>query len=117
MTVRLARWRGALPRAVPLAVAVSLLPIPVMAGETAPAQKARATTIQASIRDAVAREVAAMPARPVAVTRAAQSSGSKQSMAFFKTGPGIAALAILAVGVGYANYSTQHDRITSPAKE
>ena len=36
---------------------------------------------------------------------------------FFKTKTGLVALAVMAVGVGYAIYSTQEDRIKSPGKE
>lgn len=115
MTVRQTHWRGAIPRAVLLAVVASLVPIPVMASDAKPAQKPG--TIQASMREVVAREVAAMTPRPAAAARAQQSTTSKESVAFFKTGPGMVALAVLAAGVGYAIYSTQHDRIKSPAKQ
>ncbi len=106
---------GALPRAVLLAVAVALVPIPALAGDAPPVPRGK--SIQASVRDAVAREVAAMPARSGATVRAAQTSGGKESAAFFKTGPGIVALIVMAGGAGYAIYSAQHDRITSPAKK
>ena len=36
---------------------------------------------------------------------------------FFKSPVGIAVMATFAVGVGYFLYSTQNDRITSPAKQ
>lgn len=114
MTVRQTHWRGALPRAVLLAVTASLVPIPAAASDAKPAQKPG--TIQASMREVVAREVAVMPARRAAAARVQQTSASRESIAFFKTGPGIVALVALAAGVGYAIYSTQNDRITSPAK-
>lgn len=115
MTVRRTHWRRALPRAVALAACVSFVPIPAVANETTPEQKP--STIRASVAKVVAREVATMPARHTA-QRAAQTTGTaKQSAAWFKTPAGMVALAVLAAGTGYALYSTQNDRITSPAKE
>ena len=66
---------------------------------------------------AVKRTPAVKPA-PVRTTRAttrAQANGG-QSGSFFKSKPGILALAVMAAGAGYAVYSTQHDRIKSPGK-
>ena len=114
MTVRLSEWRGALPRAVLLAVAAALVPLPVAASDAKPAPKAK--TIQASMQDMVARDLAAVPARPAA-RRAEQGSQSKESVGFFKTKPGMIALAVMIGGVGYALYSAQHDRITSAGKK
>jgi hypothetical protein len=39
-----------------------------------------------------------------------------ESPAFFKTPAGILALSVLAIGVGYAIYSTSHDRVKSPGR-
>jgi hypothetical protein len=114
VTVRLTEWRGGLPRAILLAVAATLIPLPVAASDVQPAPKAK--TIKASMQDMVARDVAAMRT-PRAVRRAEQGDVSKESPAFFKTKPGIIALAVLAGGVGYALYSASHDRIHSPGKE
>jgi len=108
-------WRGALPRAVLLAVAVSLVPVPSVAGEAKADRKNG--PIQASIQKVVARELAAMPARAAAPRHQAQTSTSKESVGFFKTGPGILVLVVMAVGTGYALYTTQNDRVKSPAKE
>ena len=114
MTVRLTEWRGALPRAVLLAVAAALVPLPVAASDTKPAPKAK--TIQASMQEMVARDVAAAPTR-VATRRAEQGSQSRESVAFFKSRPGVIALAVLIAGTGYALYSAQHDRIRSAGKK
>jgi hypothetical protein len=52
-----------------------------------------------------------------------QSAGAKTdkselgSPSFFKKPAGIAVLATLAAGVGYAIYSAKHDRIKSPGKK
>lgn len=115
MTVRRGHWRGALPRAVLLAVTVGLVPAPAVASDAQPVQKAK--SIQASMREVVAREAAATPARYVSTPRAAQTGTAKESTGFFKTGPGIIALVVMVAGTGYAIYSAQHDRITSPAKK
>jgi predicted methyltransferase len=95
-------------------VAVALVPLPVAASDAKPAPKAK--TIQASMQEMVARDVAAAPAR-TAARRAEQGSQSKESVGFFKTKPGMIALAVMIGGVGYALYSSQHDRITSAGKK
>jgi len=114
VTVRLTEWRGALPRGVLLALAVALVPLPVAGSDAKAAPKA--TTIQASMQEIVARDVAAVPARTT-IRRAAQGSQSKESSGFFKTKPGVIALAVMIGGVGYALYSAQHDRIHSAGKQ
>lgn len=114
MTVRLTEWRGALPRAVLLAAAAALVPLPVAASDTKPVPKAK--TIQASMQEMVARDVAAAPARPVA-RRAEQGSQAKESIGFFKTKPGMIALAVMVAGTGYALYSSKHDRVHSAGKK
>jgi hypothetical protein len=97
-----------------LAVVVALVPLPVAASDAKPAPKAK--TIKASMQEMVARDVAAAPARPVA-RRAEQAGQSKESVGFFKTKPGMIALAVMVGGVGYALYSSQHDRIKSAGKQ
>ena len=69
------------------------------------------------MRQMVAREVAAAPAR--SSVRHAEQGGdqSKESIGFFKTKPGMIALAVMIGGVGYAVYSAQHDRIHSAGKQ
>ena len=114
MTVSLREPRGALPRALLLVVAAALVPLPVAASDTKPAPKPK--TIQASMQEMVARDVAAAPAR-TAARRAEQGSQSKESIGFFKTKPGMIALAVMVGGVGYALYSAKHDRIHSAGKQ
>jgi len=71
-----------------------------------------------SLRQAAAREaVKTAPARTAETRRAEESNPSRQSTAFFKSRPGAIALAVMALGTGYALYSVKHDRITSPAKQ
>lgn len=116
MTLRFTRWRGALARAVPLALVSTLIALPAAANEIAPAGKAKNT--QVSLRQAAAK-MAAKTALTTATAprRAEQSNTTKQSTGFFRTKPGAVALAVMALGTGYAVYSAKHDRITSPAKK
>jgi hypothetical protein len=65
----------------------------------------------------VARDVAATPAPKMAARDDRQSSGAGSSPGFFKSGPGMIALVVMAAGTGYALYSAQHDRIHSAGKK
>lgn len=114
MTARPTQWRGAVARAVLLAVTAALIPVPAIGADTKPAPNVK--TIRASMQEAVAREAAKSPAVRRA-KRAEQDNPSGQSGNFFKTGPGIAALAVMAAGTGYAIYSASHDRIHSAGKK
>lgn len=103
-----------------LALALALIPLPAAASEPAPSKPAapatKAKTSQVSLKESVARAAAHTRLAPTA-RRAAQDSAGKDSPAFFKTKGGAVALAVMVLGVGYAIYSTQHDRITSPANQ
>jgi ABC-type phosphate transport system substrate-binding protein len=115
MTLRQFRWRGALPRAVLLAVVTSLVPLPLAAAgrDRTPG----AGPITTSIKK-IAVDGSTTPPPAVANTaRRAQQTDSSRDSSFFKSKPGLAALAIMAAGVGYALYSTKNDRIKSPGKE
>ena len=124
MTIRLHLSRGALPRAILLAVIVALVPLPVTA-----ADKGKAPVKPSSLREAAStiapRDLASTQtgpgtqriARPSARRSEQGSSSATQSGAFFKSTPGIIVLSTLAVGVGYALYSTSHDRVTSPGRK
>ena len=79
---------------------------------------ATAKTSQVSLKDGASRAAARTPLAPASRTRRAeQDSAGKSSPGFFKTRAGSVALAVMVVGVGYALYSAQDDRITSPAKQ
>jgi len=98
-----------------LALAVTLLvPLPALAGEKASSVSTKVS--KPSIQQIVAREAARTPLAASSARRE-QSNPSKESTAFFKTKAGMVALAVMAVGAGYAIYSASHDRITSPAKQ
>ena len=121
--------RRALQRAMVLAVSVALVPLPAFAGALSTPEKPAqpppevAGTIQPvqPLRAAI-EKIDASDFKPTASSRnaprrAAQDTASKQSPAFFKSGTGITVLAVVAAGVGYALYSTSHDRVNSPGKE
>jgi hypothetical protein len=117
VTLRFTRGRGPW-RAVPLALAASLIALPAAANETQSAPKAK--TEQVSLRQAASKaasHAAATAPRSRKSARAEQSSPTRQSTSWFKTTPGIIALSVMVIGTGYAIYSTQNDRITSPAKQ
>jgi hypothetical protein len=134
----LPHWRKRPQKILALAMIASLLPLPVLAGEGNPP-----TSTTSPLRAAVDREVERELVRSVnheslaarsgtAVVTSASSSMDRHSVTrrseqgttpqersgqFFKTGPGIAVLAVFAAGVGYALYSAQHDRVHSPGKQ
>jgi hypothetical protein len=131
VTVRLPLSRRVLPRAVTLAVCMALIPLPALAAgpasspEPAAAPSAgasdarplRAAIAKLDSRDFETRSAASRTAPRRSAPSAQATDTVKQSRAFFKTGPGIAVLAVIAAGFGYALYSTSHDRINSPGKE
>jgi hypothetical protein len=112
VTVRLIHWRGALARVVLLAAAATLVPIPGLASDTKDVTKPK--TIQMSMQEIVKREAARTPATRTTAARA-QTNTSKESPGFFRSGPGMVALAVMIAGTGYALYSVSHDRVHSPA--
>ena len=115
VTTRLVEWRGRLPRAILLAVVVALMPLPVAAAAERPAGKSG--PIKASITKIGVNAGTAGPARAAGSSRRATQSGPVRDTSFLKSKWGVVALAVMGVGVGYALYSTQNDRITSPGKE
>jgi hypothetical protein len=115
VTVR-TMWRGRTARALALAVITAFIPLPAAASDTA-TNTQEAPKIKASMEKIVAHAVASTPARKVVVRKDSQAGAAGTSPGFFKTGPGIVALAVMAAGTGYALYSTSHDRIHSPGKQ
>jgi hypothetical protein len=115
--LRIMKWRGSTASAVLLTLAAALIPLPAAAADTRPAPKPpKAMTIKASVEKIAASDFAA-PGEPNRRAVRAQSTTGMSDKSFFKTKPGVIALAVLATGVGYALYSIQNDRITSPAKQ
>jgi hypothetical protein len=112
VTVRGIHWQQALRRVVLVAVAIALVPLPVFAGDTTPAPKAK--SLQVAVKQMAAREAAKAPVARRPEIHAQQDNTSKKGAGFFRTGPGIAALVVMGVGAGYALYSVTNDRIHSP---
>jgi hypothetical protein len=117
--VRLTHWRVPARRAALVALVAALTPLPLAAASD-PARETTTPkmTIQAAVHAAAVKEAAVVaPAPRAKAARRADQSGSKQSPGFFRTGPGAVALAVMAVGTGYALYSASHDKINSPGKK
>ncbi|HOC16998.1 MAG TPA: hypothetical protein PKK95_01960 [Vicinamibacterales bacterium] len=93
-----------------LALAVALLPLPVLADEGPAA-------VKPGIRVSAAAIATSEPLAATAAPAAQSGPSDAGSVSFFKKPVGIAALIVFAAGVGYAVYSTQNDRISSPAKK
>jgi hypothetical protein len=88
-------------------------PLPTLAGEP-PAPAPPRPSLNALVQQAAA-------VTPIAPARAQTATGAGKtdfgSPSFFKKPAGIIVLVALAAGVGYALYSTQHDRIHSAGKK
>jgi hypothetical protein len=127
VTLRLTRWRGWRGRAFAVALALALTPLPAAANEalpstsaapSRPAAPATKATSPVSLKESAARAAVRTPLVSASrARRAEQDTVGKDSPGFFKTKGGAVALAVMAIGVGYALYSVKHDRITSPAKQ
>lgn len=118
VTLRFARWRRPVGRAVPLALAAALMALPAAANDATTAVAGqRIPASQVSLRQVAAREAGRTPLARVAARRDSQAGAPKESRRFFKSRPGAIAIAVMAAGTGYALYSVKHDRITSPAKK
>ena len=116
MTVRFSRNPAGFRRAAILAIAVTLVPLPLLAADRTPPP---AQPLKASITRHAAKDVLiATPKRAEhkATGTRAQSS-TPQGSGFFRSPAGIACLAVLAAGTGYAVYSASHDRIHSVARQ
>jgi hypothetical protein len=102
-------------RAAGFVVIAALIPLPAAASDTATAPSP--PTIKASMEKIVVRDVATKPARKDVARENRQGTSAGSSPGFFKSKPGIIALAVMGAGVGYALYSAQNDRIHSPGKK
>jgi hypothetical protein len=104
-----------------VALVAALSPLPLAAASdraVTPASTAKPKTLQSAVHAAAVRDAAVVAAPRARTTRRADQSGtSKQSPGFFRTGAGAIALAVMAVGTGYAIYSASHDKISSPGKK
>lgn len=114
MSVSVARSCTRVARIICLAVLTALVPVFAVADDSP--NGTPKSTIKASAAQIVAREVAAAPARLPAREKR-QGTASTNSTSFFRTRPGMIALAVVAVGAGYALYSAHNDRIHSPGRQ
>jgi len=95
-----------------LALVLAAVPPPVLAeGPSPPAAK---SALQASVQKIVATTKLAQSQSPSGVSQADREKLASPS--FFKSKVGITVIAVMAVGTGYALYSTKHDRIHSQAR-
>lgn len=110
LQVTTSQW---ISRALVVVLVLAATPLPTLAGEP-PAPAPPTPSLNALVKQAAA-------ITPLAPARAQTATGATKtdfgSPSFFKKPAGIAVLVTLAAGVGYAIYSTQHDRIHSPAKQ
>ncbi|HSK10899.1 MAG TPA: hypothetical protein VK911_15060 [Vicinamibacterales bacterium] len=112
MTQLVRAWRPAV-RVLAFAVALATVPLPAWAaGQEQAAQK---PGIRASIDKAVASQPPAAT-QDTAVRAQAGNAPNLDSPSFFRTPVGVAVLAVIAVGSGYAIYSASNDRIKSPGR-
>ena len=111
LQVRTSRW---ISRVLVVALIITATPLPTLAGEPpGPPAPVPAPTLSELVKQAAA-------VTPIAPARAQTATAGKTdfgSPSFFKKPAGIAVLVAIGAGVGYALYSTQHDRIHSPAKQ
>jgi hypothetical protein len=115
---RFTRRPDSLRRAAILAIALTLVPLPLFAADPAAASPTQPLKTSISMH----------AKRDVLVTTAKQSASNTQSAkraqtndphqpGFFRSPAGIACLAVIAAGTGYALYSASHDRIHSVARQ
>jgi len=101
-----------------LAIAVMLVPLPLMAADRAAAPSAHPlkTAIARHAEKEVLVSAPQHSDRRATQTRA-QDNSPRQGSSFFRSPAGVACLAVLAAGTGYAIYSANHDRIHSVARQ
>jgi len=95
-----------------LAAAIVVAPLPALAGDSL--STPRAPGIAASAQKAAETTVLKSSARMS--QGAGQTTTDLGSPSFFKTKAGVITLVLVGAGVGFAVYSTSHDRVKSPGK-
>jgi hypothetical protein len=119
VTVRILRSSAVFRRGALLALAVTLVPLPLLAADNATAVPAQ--SLKTSIATHAKREVLAAAsktqAHASAQTAARAQSNDPHGQGFFRSPTGIVCLAVIAAGTGYAFYSASHDRIHSVARQ
>jgi len=102
-----------------LAIAALLVPLPLLAADT---KAARSTQpLQTSIATHAKREVLVSTPKTSGSARATSGaraqSNDPHTTGFFRSPAGIACLAVIGAGTGYALYSASHDRIHSVVRQ
>ena len=118
VTERCTRRPTGLRRAAMLALAITLVPLPLFAAD--PAAPASAQPLKASIATHAKRDVLVPTAKqstPNAQSAIRAQKSDPHQPGFFRSPAGIACLAVIAAGTGYALYSASHDRIHSVARQ
>jgi hypothetical protein len=119
VTERSTRRPASLRRAAILTIALTLVPLPLLAAD--PPAAAPAQPLKSSIEMHAKRDVLVTPAKQSLSTgqsaTRAQGSNDPHQPGFFRSPAGIACLAVIAAGTGYALYSASHDRIHSVARQ
>ena len=92
MAHRTRSWCGRMTRASSLLMIAALIALPAAASDTP--TKASTPTLKASMQHIVARDVAAKPAVTAVVRADRQTSPAGSSPGFFKSGPGMVAIAV-----------------------
>ena len=104
MTIRAARSRKACACAAALAVGVLCIAPPCAAGEAVPGPTRSTSLSKLSAASAVVL---------LHADQGATAADNNSSRPFFKTPKGVAVLALVGAGFGYALYSKSHDRVLS----
>ena len=119
MTVRFPQAPARFRRAAAFAIAVTLFPLPLAAADAAATKPVQ--PLRTSIARHAAREtLVSSPKRAeqnAAQPRAQRNNPQSGAKSFFRSPAGIACLAVIGAGVGYALYSSSNDRIHSAARD
>jgi hypothetical protein len=101
-----------------LVIAVTLVPLPLFAADpaaAAPTQPLKTSIAMHAKQDVLVTTAKASVSNTKGAARAQKNDPHQPS--FFRSPAGIACLAVLAAGTGYALYSASHDRIHSVARQ
>jgi len=101
-----------------LAIAVTLVPLPLFAADppaAAPAQPLKTSIAMHAKRDVLVTTAKQSASNAQSPTRAQKNDPHQPG--FFRSPAGITCLAVIAAGTGYALYSASHDRIHSVARQ
>jgi hypothetical protein len=125
VTLQLRRWRHSAGTALVLVTVLAIVQVP---GVFAQSQSPGPTPVKPELRLSAARIGATLSPPPrawagtartsaVAAGQTSGATGNRDKWSFFKSPIGIAVMGAFATGVGYALYSTQHDRVHSAGKQ